>query len=907
SHRPSGEAEAWQSILWRSMNEVWEGQPGEARWKHQARVHREYRRRIDDNELTAGSLPQRLILFGLSALQPSYIEALAHSSRLIDLHWFWMDPAADNPDHPLVQAWGEEGRAFRNLLDRFTTPEEIEIELEVVKVPAGGCEGDRPVAVPVPDVSVHSCHSALREVEVLQDRLLDLFAENDDLAPDDILIVTPDIETYAPFIDATFGTAVEGQPRLSYHILEEQRGLRSEVFQTFSTLLSLLNSRCKVTKVLALLSSRAVMDRFEISEDDLDRVNGWIGETKIRWGLDGEHKQQFELPESRLFTWQFGIDRMLLGLAMRPDEDLYRGVYPFGEIESNDDALLLGKLSRFLGELKGSWRYARESRTRGEWAEALNNWIAAFIPDEEAYHGARRGLTEQVALMRETAELGAYRTKFDYPVLLDYMSEMLSREGSRGGYFGHGITFSGPDQMRSIPFRVIGMLGMNNEAFPRSRVAPEFDLMAADPKPGDRVRREDDRYLFLETLHSAGRHIHLSYVGQSDRDDSSRPPSVLISELVDHLEGTRDRDDDTGKMVIEHPLQAYSSRYFREEEPDLYSYSFLNYRVSSSNRAPDSEEPSFLEGTLPPPAEPHTQVSIRDLVRFFENPSRYLLQNRLGLYLWEEDPITEEREPFKVGGLEGYKLGERLLERTLDRRDPAGYLPVAQARGWLPEGWPGEQAFRDKAEEVTKFREAASGLLEASKLDPVEISLQLGDFHLTGLLDALYPDFQIFYRYGRFRAKDLIGLWLYHLALNETEALAHLRHSVLLTREKDTGRPELHRLSPLDNPRGELEKLLELYRNGMDRAIPFFAESSYRYARAVLEQERGHEQAVNKAHGKWTHYTRPELGEGEDPYIKLLFPDHHRHPLESDEFAHISAAFWKPVFKVLEREVAVRA
>lgn len=890
-----GASEEWQADLWRKLTAVWDREFTGSKWKHQAQVHRAFMEQIGEEGLTTENLPHRITLFGLSALQPSYIEAFVNISRLIDVRWFRLDPAGESPEHPLVQSWGGEGREFLNILQKSI--KNAGIPIDEIRIPGHEAGTDHPVSGLLPSVSIHSCHSPLREVEVLYDRLLDRFEKKPGLAPDDILIMTPDLATYAPFIEAVFGTAEEGLPEIPFHIVDEQSGIRREVFRAFSKLLYVLDSRFKVTEVLDLLSGRPVMDRFGISEDELDRATGWIEEAKIRWGLDEEHKRQLDLPETRTFTWQFGIDRMMLGFASRPDENLFRDLYPFGEIESGDDAALLGKLARFIGELRKARGQARQPRTSGEWSRLLLRWINGFIPAGNRYYRAFRGLAGLVEEMQETAALGSFQQAFDYAVLLDYMDGRLSEEAGRGGYFGHGITFSGPDQMRTIPHEVVGMLGMNSEAFPRSRVAPDFDLMAGRPREGDRVPRNDDRYLFLETIRSAGQLFYLSYVGQSDRDDSSRPPSVLVSELLDHLAGERGVKTET--LVRKHPLHAFSTKYFDKEEPDLFSYSGMGYEVSKKITAGETDAPAFWDESLPPAEETFKQLSLGDLVRFFENPSRYLLQQRLGLFFGETEVISEEREPFELKGLDGYKLGVELLQRTLNKKEISAYKPIARARGWLPDGWPGERAFREKSGEVSEFSAAVGDLMESPLLEPVEVGLDLDEFRVTGILDSLYRDYQLFFRFGSLRPKDLIKLWIYHLALQTIPEPDHTFESRLETKG-DQNRPVPYLIEKLDGAEPILHDLLEIYWKGVRTRIPFFPNASYKYAREIVTRGKTHQAALSKARRGWHDPWRPYASDREDPYINMLYKD--EEPVELREFADLSLAFWRPVMEHLLKE-----
>lgn len=903
-----GSAEAWQAGLWHKLNVKWDETFTEIQWNHRAGIHSSFMELIKEGRVSPEGLPQRITLFGLSGLPESSIELFVGLSGVIDIEWFWLYTTNDKTFEPLRESWGSEGEEFLHLFKKHTSRNDISVREITVENEATKEESDAqtldlfdPTGYPPFNIEIHSCHSPLREVEVLHNNLLEVFEKNPELEPDDILILCPDIATYTPFIQAVFGTTENDLPSIAYHIVDDHTGIRKEVFSTFSKLLALLESRFKVTEVLDLLSTRIVRERFDITEDELERMQHWIKETKVRWGLSGEDKRQMDMPGSERFTWMAGLDRMMLGFSSQIEDEIFEGIYPYGQIESSEDAALLGKLSRFLNELSRARRSICKPQKPQEWVSLLGQWIESFIPANDEYYRTFQGLSALVSGMESATELAGYEKELDFSVILDYLENRLTGEAARGGYFGHGITFSGMDQMRNIPSKVVGMIGMNNEAFPRNKVSPDFDLVTQNPQKGDRLQRNDDRYLFLEAMQSARDFFYLSYVGQSNRDDSSRPPSVMISELMDHLEEQGMKREN---LLVEHPLQPYSSRYFKNKNGNtrLFSYSPNAYNVHhrlSMNKTGDRKI-TFLEESevLSEADESYKQISINDLVRFYEHPARFLVEQRLGIRFREEEVISEDREPFQLRGLEGYKLGEELMMRRLNGKEIAGFEPIAHAKGMLPEGWPGHQEFLDKMEETSEFSAAAGKLLDKPKLDRQEVSLEFGDFHLTGVLDSLHTNYQLFIRYGTLRPKDLVKLWIYHLVLLQIPDLDHSYESLLLSKKEN--KPGYNLFGPVENSRNLLLSLIQHFWTGIHKKIPLFPDSSFSFAHEIVVKGEEENEALGKAMNKWEKTWRPDLSEKEDPYNKLLYDN--SYSFGGQEFKSISLEIWKPVFNSLKEE-----
>jgi exodeoxyribonuclease V gamma subunit len=426
------------------------------------------------------------------------------------------------------------------------------------------------------------------------------------------------------------------------------------------------------------------------------------------------------------------------------------------------------------------------------------------------------------------------------------------------------------------------MVGMNAGDFPRESRPLGFDLMAARPRPGDRNRRDDDKYLFLEALLSARQRLYISYVGQGVCDNAAMPPSVLVSELIDALQ--RGYGIDPGELVVRHRLQAFSPRYF-SPEGRLFSYSPENLGGAEALTGNKRLRP-FLDDALPMEAAERDRWQVLDLsalCAFFSHPVRFLLQQRLGVFLEAEAEGPEDREAFFIDGLLAYRIGQELVQDALGGAPPMRRLPLERGRGRLPHGSPGEVGFRRLGLEARRFAEKIRRLDMGNGLPPAGVRLEIGGVSLRGALADLYPGGIRRFRYGRMRPVDLLDGWIRHLVLCAVRPPSAETATALYFRDK------AWRFSPVQEAQALLEELLGLYQSGLRRPLRFFPVTSEAYARARFAGAAP-PTAMARARRRWADDFRP--GESDDPYIRLGFRD--QEPLD-EAFCTLAESVWTPL------------
>jgi exodeoxyribonuclease V gamma subunit len=924
-----GQENHWQAILWR---EVVKGNEK----KHRAALQKIFLEAIKKPGIKLETLPERIAVFGISALPRFHIEVLAAIAQLIEVNLFLMNPCREywgdlltrrekrkvqekerkkgtrkedlhlEKGNSLLASMGMLGRDFFELISNYQVEEKeffddpsentllFCIQSDILNLKEWDSGEGRKKGINQGDdsIQIHSCHSPMREVEVLQDRLLSLFESDPALLPKDILVMTPDMETYSPFIQAVFSVPHDDPRWIPFSIAD--RGVRqeSQLADTFLSLLDFQGSRFGVSRVMAVLENQSLQRRFSISGEDLELIHRWVRDTRIRWGIDKESRKDLDLPEFPENTWRAGLERMLLGYALPGQgEKMFKGILPYDKIEGSDAALLGNFVALAERRLFALGKELGEPRTLREWEEFLARVLDEFfLPDKETERDVLF-IRRVLRVLGEKQELSGFDEKVSLGVIKSHLRSSLEKEGFGYGFLTGGITFCAMLPMRSIPFKVICLLGMNDDSYPRQTKSLGFDLMAKKPKPGDRSRRNDDRYLFLESILSAREKLHISYVGQSIQDNSIRPPSVLVSELLDYIEEGFEVSEKEilEQIVMKHRLQAFSPEYFKKNGK-LFSYSQENFDAAQHAMDPHKEGKPFITQGLPEPPEEWRTVDVNQLYRFFGNPSKFLLSQRLGIYLEEEEALFEEIEPFDVGGLEKYLLEQELVEKGYEKGNLREAFTAIKASGQLPHGTPGECFYEETCHGIEAFLDRLSHYREGASLEPLEVDLQIGKFRLVGRIEGIYPQGLLHFRYAKIKAGDRLRIWINLLVLNEMRNQAYPCNGILVC--KDVG----CKYPAVKGSRDLVKDLLEIYWQGLREPIHFFPVSSWVYAEA-LSKGKESEQALEAARGKWegSDFKR---GESKDLNYQVCFE--HADPLD-EEFEKLSKMVFDPILRCEEK------
>ncbi len=812
--------------------------------------------------------------------------------------YFAMVAAPDRANHEELADPGESSiltgiqSDILNLRDRETSTDDVPQTVPSEQPPVFELS-PRPLPMSPEDTSiqVHSCHSPMREIEVLHDNLLAMFEENPDLMPHDIIVIAPDIETYAPYVHAVFAAQADEALRIPFSIADQSPRKASRVVEGFLALLDLSGSRFGAPQVIGLLEFPGIKERFGLVESDLKIIERWIRDTHIRWGIDSKSRLSADLPGFSENTWRAGLERLLLGYAM-PGENriMFDGILPYDHIEG-DVAQILGKFLEFLDRLFSWAQTLLTPRKLGEWQKVLLTILEQFFRPDESSEKDLQVLRHLLDGLTDKEASSGFNQSIGLEVIYCYLKSMLDQNNYGAGFLSGGITFCAMLPMRSIPFKVICLIGMNNEAFPRDSQPLNFDLMAKYPETGDRSRRKDDKYLFLESIISARQKLYISYVGQSIQDNSRIPPSVLVSELLDSIEQSFDlpAKNILDHIVTTHRLQPFSTAYFQENS-GLYSYSIENMLACTGAAEKKEVGPFFPHRLAMTPAEAAEwqNLDLDSLCLFFSHPAKFILQRRLGLMLEDELPLTDECENFDLNPLERYLIEQNLLKSSLSGISLADFEPLQKAQGQLPHGTVGNYHYNEMSIDVEKFVSKLEGFIGVTPQNPIQVDIEISGCHLTGRLAAVAEAGYIQIRYARQRAKDLLNSWIYHLVFCDIAPPDSRLCSLLICRDSAV------QFDRVADSRPILQGLLALFQRGLEQPIHFFPESSYVYAEHLLKRSASEQAAMNKARRKWlgSEFAKYAKGESEDPYFDLCF--RRSEPLE-EAFKEIAVAVYSPL------------
>ncbi|MEN8139696.1 MAG: exodeoxyribonuclease V subunit gamma [Thermodesulfobacteriota bacterium] len=808
--------------------------------------------------LAPALLPRHLAIFGLSVLPPFHLQILQAVAHATAVHFYHLTPCREywgfiknrgemrraerysgRPAtelllaevNPLLASQGVLGRDFLNQLlnleeefqqeEFFVEPagtshlQLLQADLLDLREPEELAEGWR---VDDHSLAFHSCHSPLREVEVLHDQLLWYMAEYG-LAPEEILVMCPDLPTYGPLLRAVWGD----EEQIPFSIADLPTPGLARLMDLFLALLELFSGRWSVSDLMGLLEHEVVARSFGLAPAEVAQVGQWLAKGGVHWGLDEEMVAALHGPSQ--VSWQAGEERFLLGYAMAADKGRdVAGIFPLTDF-SEEGGELLGLVSDILAALRAFQARMSGSHPLAQWQEIMAELLNTFFYGGEPFADHVLALD---TLIREPVAAGG--SPLSLALVRAWLAERFAASRHALGFMAGGVTCSAMLPLRSIPFRLICLLGMNDGAFPRQDQRLDYDLSQVERRLGDRSSKENDRYLFLETLISARQFLYISYCGQSLADNSSLPPAVLVAELLDYLRRRFSlSEEELQDLVLLHRLQPFHPSYF-QGRPGWPGFSATMCQAARKWGEQAQPAAPFVAAPLALAAGEEREVDLRQLRRFFRHPLRYLYNQGLGISLTAEDEELQDHEPFALQGLAAYQLRSELLAQG--EAGLASLLAAAKGVGHLPDGNPGRWLAQEMEGEMTAFFHWLAPWQEEPLADQ-DLALELAGFKLTARLTGLYQEQQLYCcpaplgarlvkgRVQVDRYQDLLGAWLAHLCLCLTDRGGQKRQTIVAGLDRTA-----LVFRPVADAAAILAALLELFAQGQQLPLAFFPKYS---------------------------------------------------------------------------------
>ena len=815
----------------------------------------------------AQTLPRRLSLFGIDHLPPLYLHAFTSFAKHIDTALFvrgpsphfWEDlvskrektrtaelqPVSDDvffeADHALLSSWGTSGRDFDRQLSSLSSTETFDrFEKSKSKGTLGELHrstyelrNDATHRTGKADHSIqaHACSTRRREIEVLHDRITELLENEPDLQVEDIHILAPDIQQYATELRAVFGSK-DRKPNIPLQV-PAIRGEEEKFVADFVGLAETCGGRLSVADVFDLFRSPILDESLRIPATDLMRARRMMERAGVRWGIDSSHREKLGLPRNSKHTWAAAFGRLGSSNVPEDDEPIVSKLVALVELVEN-----------FSGPLN-------ESRSPGEWSELLMSLLSTFIPQTMPSANGHRIVRESLRSLQQNS------ATFEHPVdlstaLRELADSASDKIGKSDGDYG-GVVCADLEDVCLLEAKVICLIGMGGDSFPRADKRPAFDLRKRSPTKEDESVRDRDLYAFLNAALSAQTQLVVVFSeSRSSRSETLRPP--LIEELenwsVMNLEQS---------LIVEHPDHGHAAAYFDSRDPNLFTYHKSSELVATAKCA----------AVQPPDPIPSTksELSIDKLVAWLWNPAREYYLDRHGLSLFDSMANEDATDPIDPDALALFKAGQHAL-RIANKRGMEAASSFLTSTPELPAGSVGEALASEIAADVAQVHRFTDSIRDGAPANSVEIEIESGGVLIRDTIDNLYGSKLVQSSFSRPGGRSELEAWVRHLCAASSVSEVSEIHSTVVTRGKtSTSAPVSVVFSTPNNPAKYLEKLITLYASSSEGPVSLPPKATRAYVETKRSKSKRDPLTVAKQAYSGMH------GDIEDPHVRSAFGD----------------------------------
>ena len=856
--------EAWQRKIWQALYPQFS--PSDRH--HRASRLRELEAVLSESKFERALLPERIFVFGMAAIPVQWLNVFLALGRHIDVHflfqnpcqYYWGDTLTERQNllyqqrlvktgegaiqalsefenyesHPLLASLGEVGKNYLGALYRYDEQDGLsEFAASLYETNTSGSAlahiqngllegrvecGNTDISYLEADRSIRiaRCHSRLREVEALRDYVLDVMEQDASFTLRDFIVMAPDIQQYAPFIDAVFGAPIEsqngGETRLFYGLSDHAQKQEQPIIEQFLAVLQLDKKRLTVDEIFDLLSLDAVRARFELDSERLAFARKLVESLNIRWGVDESHRDALigstNTGESN--TWLFGLKRALQSYLIGAPDDLDAGFIEF-PLRGSEQHAVLGVLLRVVDLIESNAIALRSSVSVADWAVRVQQVWHSWFDMNELDESLRQLVDKSLDALIEQVTVSGFDQEVPFSIVFEVLQAELEKEKVSQRFLSGRINFCNLMPMRTVPFKAVCLLGMNEGAYPRHDLTQSFDLISQYPaRLGDRSRRRDDRYMFLEAVLSAEDRLYISYKGFDPKDNSELFPSVLLSEFQELCVRSftdRSREAEKGLLnawTLEHRLQPFHAAYFNAScsEYSALPQSFANewyplHALKNADEQHPADDAELMLGQADLFEQPSQKASqkesevtqvqaifewpehleLADWERAFANPLAFYYSSQLGIKNARYIDVLESEEPFALDNLQTYKLARQMCDVWFRDQSLDDFIQKHALLGELPQEPVAHTSVEELSAGYSGFCERIAPLLDAQPLNlavdlPSSFSgstklggeVYVGD---TGLVDV---------HFSRNPGKWFFGAWARHVVWN----LFHSKHSLTM-------------------------------------------------------------------------------------------------------------------------------
>ncbi|MFC1616964.1 exodeoxyribonuclease V subunit gamma [Candidatus Margulisiibacteriota bacterium] len=890
--------QAWEKkqLLYKTIDEEWQ----QKLWLEFIRLYGNNHRLNEKQELstwlqnTSGkeihTSITRLWLYNITILAPFHLGLLQNLSCYIDVNLFFLNPSqyfwgdlsnerqilyvqkrlkkkkikidALNMEkgNSLLSSLGQTGKKYLNALysneyvqdfDLYKKPNPKSlltyIQFDIFHLIDRGITAPK-IEIDDNSIQIISTHTKLRELEILHNHLINYLANDNTIQASDIIVLCPNINEYLPYIDAVFS---QNEFKLPYSIFNQPKNTPNTTIKSFLEIINLKNTRYELKEILAILEQPDIRTKFEIEENDFLLISNWLQKAKIRWGL-GNNKN----PELDIFSWKRGLEQLLLGYTINNDKEFYEDLLPCPEIEGLN-ALIFGRFLEFIDCLFNTIHDLQKPKPLANWIIILRNIVEKFLPATNNNHLEISHLLNAIDKMAQAEIISKNKHSIPFEIINAHLDKYFNQNEYFTSNLSGGITFAPMLAMRAKSFKVVCVLGLNEAAFPQPDFTNSFDLLEIAPQPLDRSIREQEKYLFLETIVSAEEKLYLSYQGQNIKDNSQVPPSIVVNELVDYIcQGyflTSTKNLSHKKQAVElkkqlitsHPLHSFSIKYFNKTNTNLFSYSQENLGIAlklQKNKWKTETKKSLPKIKKIKPKAEELTIKISELISFFQNPLKHYFYHKIQTKFVLKEELDIPNELFTLEALDKYLLYMGLIEEGISEENETKLYNILKSNLMLPLGSNGKLEYKKAAQNIIKlkekfFRHCPKSIPKLSQNINEEITIGPKKIKLIGTISPIYQNSLVkVYPTDKLKPKYLLDLWLNHLLLENTGSLA-------FTFDKDLS------INKVEKSKVILKKLVKIYLLGTENLLPFIPSVSYEFVKS--KQKLNDDEALHKAKSKW--------------------------------------------------------
>lgn len=830
------EHQEWQAYIWSAAKNRLEGKGSDMVHLKEALVQKFHE--ADFAELLREKITG-ISLFGLSILTEYHLEIIHELSRCIQVDLYFLNPAPtefwyDNKDQNLIayieRKTGKSkeelylhdgntllanlGKAGQNSFAVFFNDSDFinSVDDSLTKEPKGSSllstiqqdlfynkTDEERGPIPIEQlmdgsILINSCFTTHRELEAVHDYLLFQFEKNPDLQARDVLVMCSDIDTYAPYIEAVFDSAPPAL-KIPYAIADqsfkESRNLIALIEQVFQ----LNNEQFSPEKVLQIAENPLVARQYELKEFHF--LQELVDQCNIRVGISGS-----EADHSHYISWKFGLEKIVLSYAMADQAAFDNGSYTNYAI-SNIEGEFAREAMRFYAFASDLIRLKLDTqgpRTLKGWKDYVDQVLdclcAMDLADSEEFNTVQSHLAkldDVQAFFGNSVPFEVFKNAF--------LSSLFSNQRS-GNFITGRVTFSSMIPLRSIPFKIVGMLGLDRDKYPRKEDKLGFNLMDAEKRRSDRNIRDNDKYLFLESILSAKDAIYFSYLGQNPKDGTRLLPSIVLDELINYISRkTGQSFADTSNILVEQQaLHGFSSNTIEPRIPQ-YSNSVGPYKgIKILDQA-------ILHHTA--------HLELEQFLQFFQDPFKFHYNKVLAVYLEEQDELIKESEIFELDALQTHWLKQEILKESfdypsfVDRYEKSGALPLSNM-AFVP--------VDIQLSELEEVKEQKLQLIDNQPPNSIFIDLALKSHRVAGQIQNVHGITHVIVNTGSAIGLVKRKIRMTMLALiSEALDLNLELHLISTEGLYSLGEKKLGKVAAME----KLEKLMEFYLRGLDEVLCF--------------------------------------------------------------------------------------